>query len=60
LLIRNRHVAKGYVTPISCAGPCLRLRITLAITWPQGVIGEDDDLAVAAQVYGDVIRSSMP
>ena len=36
--------------------PILR---TLAITWPQGVIGEEDDLAVAAQVYGDVIRSSM-
>jgi hypothetical protein len=31
-----------------------------AITWPQNVIGEEYDLAVAAQVYGDVISSSMP
>jgi hypothetical protein len=34
--------------------------LNAAITWPQGLNGEEDDLAVAAQVYGDVIRSSMP
>ncbi|MCS5692970.1 hypothetical protein NZK33_13415 [Cyanobium sp. FGCU-6] len=43
----------------------VRIRIdqvisTPAITWPQGVIGEEDDLVVAAQVSGDVIRFSMP
>ena len=27
---------------------------TLAITWPQGVLNNEDSLAVAAQVYGDV------
>jgi hypothetical protein len=27
---------------------------TLAITWSQDVIGEEDDLAVAAQVHGGV------
>jgi len=31
--------------------PC---RITLAITWPQGVLSEEDKLAVAAQVHGGV------
>jgi hypothetical protein len=31
--------------------PTLR---TLAITWPQSVLGEEDSLAVAAQVNGDV------
>ena len=29
-------------------------RLTLAITWPQGVLGEDDSHAVAAQVHGGV------
>jgi hypothetical protein len=29
---------------------------TLAITWPQGVLGQEGSLAVAAQVYGDVRR----
>jgi hypothetical protein len=29
---------------------------TLAITWPQGVLGEEDSLMEAAQVHGDVIR----
>lgn len=33
----------------SCAG------LTLAITWPLGVLGEEDSHAVAAQVHGDVI-----
>jgi len=28
--------------------------LTLAITWPQAVIGEERNLAVAAQVNGDV------
>jgi hypothetical protein len=32
----------------------LWIRITLAIAWPQGVLGEEDSLAVAAQVNGDV------
>jgi hypothetical protein len=27
---------------------------TLAITWPQGVCGEEDSLAEAAQVHGGV------
>ena len=27
---------------------------TLAITWPQGVLSEEDSLAVAAQVNGGV------
>jgi hypothetical protein len=27
---------------------------TLAITWPQSVLGEEDRLAVAAQVHGGV------
>jgi hypothetical protein len=31
--------------------PILR---TLAITWPQGVLGEEDSIAAAAQVNGDV------
>jgi hypothetical protein len=38
---------------------CLLRKANAAITWPQGLNGEEDDLAVAAQVYGDVIRSSM-
>ena len=29
-------------------------RLTLAITWPQAVIGEERNLAMAAQVNGDV------
>jgi hypothetical protein len=29
---------------------------TLAITWPQGALGEEDSLVEAAQVHGDVIR----
>ena len=29
-------------------------RRTLAITWPQGVLGDDDSHAVAAQVHGGV------
>jgi hypothetical protein len=28
---------------------------TLAITWPLGVLGEEDSHAVAVQVHGDVI-----
>jgi hypothetical protein len=28
--------------------------LTLAITWPQGVCGEEDSLAEAAQVHGGV------
>jgi hypothetical protein len=28
--------------------------LTLAITWPQSVLGEEDRLAVAAQVHGGV------
>jgi len=28
--------------------------LTLAITWPQGVLSEEDSLAVAAQVNGGV------
>jgi hypothetical protein len=36
------------VSPVTCRF------ITLAITWPQGVLGEEDSLAVAAQVNGDV------
>jgi len=28
--------------------------LTLAITWPQGMFDQEDSLAVAAQVYGDV------
>jgi hypothetical protein len=28
--------------------------ITLAITWPQGVLSEEDSLAAAAQVHGGV------
>ena len=28
--------------------------LTLAITWPQNVLGEEDRLAVAAQVHGGV------
>jgi len=31
--------------------PILR---TLAITWPQGVLNEEDSVAVAAQVHGGV------
>jgi len=33
-------------------GLCVRL--TLAITWPQSVLSEEDSLAVAAQVHGGV------
>ncbi len=39
------------------ARPCtipLRIEPTLAITWPQVVLGEEDSLVVAAQVDGDV------
>jgi hypothetical protein len=32
----------------------LSVCLTLAITWPQGVISEEDTLAEAAQVNGDV------
>jgi hypothetical protein len=28
------------------------IRLTLAITWPQGVLGDEDSHAVAAQVHG--------
>jgi hypothetical protein len=34
--------------------------MTLAITWPQGVLNEEDSLAVAAQVYGNVMPSAGP
>jgi hypothetical protein len=27
---------------------------TLAITWPQGVLSEEDDITAAAQVHGGV------
>ena len=30
------------------------VRLTLAITWPQGVLGKEDSHAVAAQVHGVV------
>ncbi len=30
------------------------IRLMLAITWHQGVLGEEDSLALAAQVHGDV------
>ncbi len=30
--------------------------LTLAITWPQGVLGEEDSQAAAAQVHGGVRR----
>jgi hypothetical protein len=30
------------------------MRLTLAITWPLGVISEEGVLTEAAQVYGDV------
>jgi len=33
-------------------GFCVRL--TLAITWPQGVLSGEDNLGVAAQVHGVV------
>ena len=29
-------------------------QLTLAITWPQGVLGDEDSHAVAAQVHGGV------
>lgn len=35
-------------------GPGLLILRTLAITWPQGVISEEDTLAEAAQLNGDV------
>jgi|LakMenE01Jun11ns_1017448.scaffolds.fasta_scaffold9771244_3 hypothetical protein len=38
----------------SRAPPSVLILRTLAITWPQGVLNEEDSLAVAAQVYGDV------
>lgn len=28
--------------------------LTLAITWPQGILREEDDLTAAAQVHGGV------
>jgi hypothetical protein len=31
-----------------------RIYLTLAITWPQSILGEEDRLAVAAQVNGGV------
>jgi hypothetical protein len=34
--------------------PFLPILRTLAITWPQSVLGEEDRLAVAAQVHGGV------
>jgi len=34
----------------------LLARLTLAITWPQRVFGEEGNHAVAAQVYGIVSR----
>jgi len=33
-------------------------RLTLAITWPQGLFGEEDYLVEAAQVHGIVGHSS--
>ena len=33
---------------------CYAVRIMLAITWPQGVLGEEDTQAGAAQVNGGV------
>ena len=50
-------------SPRSGQGPCEYSCLHLsnaAITWPLGLNGEEDDLAVTAQMYGDVIRSSMP
>ena len=32
----------------------LLISLTLAITWPQEVLNEEENLAVAAQVHGDV------
>ena len=34
--------------------PMVPFHPTLAITWPLGMNGEEDSLAVAAQVHGDV------
>jgi hypothetical protein len=33
---------------------CFSVCLTLAITWPQEVLNEEENLAVAAQVHGDV------
>jgi hypothetical protein len=30
------------------------IQLTLAITWPQGLLGEEDERTVAAQVHGSV------
>jgi hypothetical protein len=51
----------GLVIGLSEASILLQLRsvsqlegLTLAITWPQGVLGDEDSHAVAAQVHGGV------
>ena len=31
-----------------------KIRLTLAITWPQGLLGEEYSVTAAAQVDGDV------
>jgi hypothetical protein len=46
---RRAHIVD---TLAASAHPLLWL--TLAITWPQAVIGEERNLAMAAQVNGDV------
>jgi hypothetical protein len=41
-------------------GPCgVSMRLTLAITWPQGGIGERRAHVAAAQVNGDVRSQSL-
>lgn len=44
--MQRRKYVKSYETP-ECP-------VNSAITWPQGVYAEEDSLAVAAQVHGDV------
>ena len=38
----------------SARGLIRGIRLTLAITWPQGVLGDEDSHAVAAEVHGGV------
>jgi hypothetical protein len=41
--------------PLSTTGfPGRSVRLTLAITWPQAVLGNEDSHAVADQVHGGV------
>jgi hypothetical protein len=47
-------IEEGRQAWLACGFVGFKARRTLAITWPQSVLGEANDSTVAAQVHGDV------